>query len=121
MTLELSMYLLSGVLFVVCCLIGVIWNQKNAEIKEHSRLIEMKANESRLSDLDKKMEKEMEQMAANNNRLIEKLEDRHNKDLEFVSSGFRDQINSLRDQMKNVETNIIRQMEFMFNSHVQNK
>lgn len=121
MTLELSMYFLSGVLFVVCCLVGVIWNQKNEEIRKHAILIESKANESRLTELDRKMEKDMESMALSNERLIDKLQQRHDKDLESVSSGFRDQMNSLRDQMKNVESNIIRQMEFMFNSHNQNK
>jgi len=120
MTLELSMYFLSGVLFVVCCLIGVIWNQKNAEIKEHSRLLELKAGHDRLNELDSRFDKELHSMRDNNEKLIEKLERRHDKDLESVSTGFREQINGMREQMVKMESNIMRHMELLFNNSKNN-
>lgn len=118
---EILTWVLSGCFVILSALFGVVWNLLRAEAKEHSRLLEMKANNDRLTDLDHRMEKEMDSMRDSNEKLIEKLQMQHDKDLNGVTAGFREQINSLRDQMKTVEINIIRQMEFMFNAHNKDK
>ena len=36
MTQELAMYFLSGVLFVVCCLIGAVYKDNKEKLQEHT-------------------------------------------------------------------------------------
>lgn len=118
---EILTWVLSGCFVILSALFGVVWNLIRAETREHLRLIESKANSAMLTDLAHRMEKEVESVRDNSERLIEKLQVQHEKDLNGVTAGFREQINGLRDQMKNVEANIIYRMEFMFNSHNQGK
>lgn len=116
MTLELAMYFLSGVLFVVCCLIAVIWNDNKAKLQEHARQIELKANGDKLAELDLRLEKELTEMARYNEKLIEKLENRQLRDIEIVSSNFREQVSGLKEAMQAMEKNILQQMSIMFSA-----
>ena len=114
---EVLSWILSGAFVILSALFGVVWQLLRAESKEHARQIELKANADRLTELDKRFEKDMQAMAENNEKLIEKLELRQQRDIEAVSSGFREQITGIKDQIRTMENNILRQMEFMFNSH----
>lgn len=114
---EVLSWILSGAFVILSALFGVVWQLLRAESKEHARQIELKANADRLTELDNRFEKDMKTMAENNEKLIEKLELRQQRDIEAVSSGFREQITGIKDQIRTMENNILRQMEFMFNSH----
>lgn len=118
---EVLTWILSGCMVILSALFSVVWSMIRAETKEHARQIELKANADRLQDLDRRMEKELQDMQANNEKLIEKLEYRQQRDIEAVSAGFREQISSIKDSMKVMEANILKQMEFMFNSIRENK
>jgi hypothetical protein len=117
MTLELSMYLLGGAMFVLSCLFTVVWKLLREEAKEHGRQLELKASTDRLSELDNRFDKELQSMRENNEKLIDKIQLRHDRDIEAVSAGFREQISGIKEAMAGMERNIIRQIEFMFNSH----
>lgn len=116
---EVLSWILSGAFVILAALFGVVWNMLRSEAKEHARQIEMKANSDRLTELDNRMERDMQDMAKNNERLIEKLEARQLRDIEIVSSGFREQVSGLKDAMTAMEKNILQQMSIMF--HNQNK
>jgi len=113
---EVLTWILSGCFVILSALFGVVWNLIRAETKEHSRLLELKANSDRLVELDRKMEKDMESIVSNNARLIEKLEQRQQRDIEIVSSGFREQISGLKEAMQAMEKNILQQMSIMFHN-----
>lgn len=118
-SVEVLTWVLGGCFVVLSTLFGVVWSMLRAEAKEHARQIELKANNDRLTELDNRMERDMQDMAKNNERLIEKLEARQLRDIEIVSAGFREQVSGLKEAMAAMEKNILQQMSIMF--HNQNK
>lgn len=114
MTLELAMYFLSGVLFVVCCLIGVIWSDNKSKLQEHARQIEMKANSERLVELESRMISDMKAADSRWERLFDKQDEKHARDNETIRNDFREQLVQIREQVRQTEANILAQMKMLF-------
>lgn len=113
-TLEALTWIGSGVGTLIIIFVATIYKLLREEAKEHARQIELKASNDKLEDMEVRIEKDMKTMSYNNERLIEKLERRQEKDIEAVSAGFREQINGIKEAMSTMERNILSQIAIMF-------
>lgn len=120
MTLELAMYFLSGVLFVVCCLIGVVYKDNKDKLSEHSRQIEQKASSDRLSELENKLSTDMKSEYDRWERLFDKQDLKHQREAESIRNDFKEQLQQIREQIGRSEANILAQMNLLFRSNHKN-
>lgn len=116
MSIEVLSYILSGAVFLLSVLGGVVWTMLREESKEHSAKIELKATESRVNDLEIKFEKDLNSLRENNERLIDKLQIQHEKDMSMLSAGFNTQIIAVKETVQNMERNILQQLAIMYGS-----
>lgn len=117
MNLELAMYFLSGTLFIVCCLVGVIWSGNNKKLDEHSKQIESKAAQERLAELENRMSVGMKEAEERWERLFDKQDAKHVREAESIRNDFREQLIQIREQINKTEHTILSQMNLLFKAN----
>lgn len=116
-SIEVLVWILGGACVVISAMIGVIWTWVREEARKQDQLIELKANDTRLTELDARFERELTAMREGNEKLVEKLQQRHDRDLDTLSTGFKDQIAGIKEQMSSMERNILQQLAIMFGNN----
>ena len=114
---EINSWIISSAGFLLSVLFGVIWNFTRLEIRELKQQNEQKVDNNRFLSLESKFNKDLEDMKDNSERLIDKLQSRHDKDLDAMQSNFREQMTQIREQVRASETNILNQMNLLFKSN----
>lgn len=99
--------ILGGVIGFVSVLCGIIWNMLQKKIDDNTEQLRTKAEAGRLDDMETKWHYELNSVREANEKLVNKLEVRHDKEIEQMS-------HRLGEQIKNVETNILNQLKLMF-------
>lgn len=117
MTLELSMYLLGGAIFVLTCLFGTVWGFMRQEAKDHALKLDQKVDNGRFHELEARFTKELDSVKENGEKLIDKLQSKHERELESMQSNFREQMQQIREQVRQTETNILNQMNLLFKAN----
>lgn len=120
MSNEVLTYILSGAVFLLSVLFGVVWTLLRDESKEHATKLEQKATEARVNDLEVKFDKDLSAMRESNERLVDKLQARHEKDMDSLSAGFNIQITGVKELVQNMERNILQQLAIMYGSRKSN-
>ncbi len=103
---EIVIWMLTGIVTLLSILIGAIWKLLRAEAKEHSELIKGKADNDRLHEAEERWKQDLTMVREGNERLISKLENRHDKELEQMGT-------RLGDQIRTTENNILAQIRLM--------
>ena len=85
-----------------------------AESKEQADQIKKKADSDRLHEVEARWQQDLVNVKESNEKLIGKLEQRHDRELDALA-------NRLQDQIKNTENNILTQMRLMIEVFKQNK
>jgi hypothetical protein len=77
-----------------------------AEAKEQAELIKKKADSDRLKESETRFSRELEVLKADNEKLISKIEGRHERDMDSMEK-------RLSDKMETLEANLMRQMQLI--------
>ncbi len=103
---EVLVYVLSGAMTLITLLIGVVWKMLRAESHVQSKTIEKKADTERLHEVEIRWQSELSSVKEGNEKLITKLEQRHDRDLDQLSA-------RLTEQIRATEGNILAQIRLM--------
>ncbi len=98
---------------ILAAFFTVIWGMVRKEANEHAIKIEQKVDQSRFHELEGKFDKDITLMRTNNEKVIEQLSHRHDKDLATMSQSFKDQLETVRSQILSTEANILAQMRLI--------
>ncbi len=104
--IEVTIWILTGALSLVTILSGTIWKMIRDEAKEQAKKIDQKADQDRVHDIENRWTTELSSVRDNNEKLVNKLEQRHDRELDAMAS-------RLSDQIRNSETNILTQIRLM--------
>ncbi len=105
-SVETLVWILTGIMPLIIILSGTIWKLIRDEAKEQAKQIEKKADSERLHDAETRWTSELASVRDNNEKLVNKLEQRHDKEMDALAS-------RLSDQIRNSETNILTQIRLM--------
>ena len=105
-TIETLVWVLSGVVPLICILIGVIWKMLRDESKEHTENIKKKADKERLVESEIRWSEDLKSISEDNKELISRIESRHERDLTQMED-------RLSSQIRNSEANILQQLTLM--------
>ena len=106
MASEFMTWILSGVLAIIGVLVGTLWSIVRGENASQDAAIKVKANQTSLDDSEKRWEKEFERLRHDNERVIEKIENRHDKEMAMMES-------RLCTKIESMEGNVLRQIELI--------
>lgn len=106
MNVEQILGLLGGAIAVIGTLIGIIWNMVRNESAKQAERLEKKADVDQLREVSASLRLEITDVRDNSEKLINKLEQRHDKELEQLA-------HRVGEQMRAVEQNILTQIRLM--------
>ena len=106
MNVETLVWVLTGALTLISILGGVIWKLVRDEAKEQSQMLRSKADNDRLQDAETRWTTELNAVKENSEKLVNKLEVRHDKEMEQMAT-------RLGEQIRNTENNILTQIRLM--------
>lgn len=104
--IETLVWFLTGAVTLISVLGGAIWKLIRDEAKEQAEQIKRKADTERLHDAELRWSNELNSVREGNEKLINKIEARHDRELDQMAS-------RLSEQIKNSESNILSQMRLM--------
>lgn len=105
-SVEVLVAILGAAMTIITVLGGVVWSMLRAEAKEHTEQIKGKADNERLHEIEARWQSELVAVKTDSERLITKLEDRHNREIDQLAT-------RLGDQIRNSETSILAQIRLM--------
>jgi biopolymer transport protein ExbB/TolQ len=110
MSQEVWLWILSGILGVLASMIAVIWSLLRAEQKAQDDAIEEvrkhKADKDAVEDAGKRVEKEIDRIKFEHERVIDRVELRFEREMVNMES-------RLCTKIAEMEANVIRQIELM--------
>ncbi len=106
MGIDVLLWGLGGLATLIAILSGALWKITREEKKEHGELIRQKADNDQVTNLEARLTSELASVRDGNEKLINKLEARHDKEIEQLAS-------RLGESIRNSETNILTQIRLM--------
>lgn len=106
MTTEFWMSVMGVAMFLITALGGALWVMLRAEAAEHADQLKGKADNERLQEIEVRWQAELVSVRTDNERLISKLEDRHNREVDQLAT-------RLGEQIRSTETSILAQLQLM--------
>ncbi len=106
MSIENLIWVLTGAVTLIAFLGGAIWKILRDESKDHAKKIDEKADIDRLHESETRWLYELNAVKEGNEKLITKLEARHDRDLDQMAT-------RLSEQIRNTEQNILSQLRLM--------
>lgn len=98
------LFILTAAITVIGTLFKIIHGRIQEDLQRHAAKIEAKADATKVSDTEHRLEREINAAKNENTRILDKLETRIDRDLQLVESRFLTRVDSL-------EANISKQME----------
>lgn len=105
-SVETLVWVLTGAVTLISILSGVIWKMVRDEAKEQSNQIKSKADNDRLHEAEARWSTELSAVKENSEKLVNKLEIRHDREIEQMAQ-------RLTDQIRTTEANILTQLRLM--------
>lgn len=103
---ETLVWVLGGVMTVISTLGGIIWTMIRAEAAKQAEEIQRKVDVSRLHEAEQRWAQELNMVRDGSEKLVNKLEVRHDKEMEQMAS-------RLGEQLRSTEQNILTQIRLM--------
>lgn len=100
---DTLVWILGGALALISTLGGALYTMIRTEAANHAEQIKGKASEGDLIRLETRWQGELHAVRDGGEKLVAKLEARHERDLEQL-------YNRITDQMRNMEINILSQL-----------
>lgn len=104
--IEITVWILTGVVSLIAILVGVIWKLIRQEAREQAEAIKRKADTERVLEVEKRWEQQLTSVKVDNDKLLTKLETRHDKEMDQLSQ-------RLSEAIHNSEANILAQIKLM--------
>lgn len=104
--IETLVWILSIAMSLITILGGVVWQMLRAEAKDHSEQISKKADTERLHEIENRWASELVTVREGNEKLINKLEQRHDREIDQLGQ-------RLGEAIRSSETNILTQIRLM--------
>lgn len=104
--IETLVGILTIAMTIISVLGGVVWNMLRQEAKEHAEQISKKVDTDRLHEAEQRWQSELITVREGNEKLVNKLEARHDKEMDALAT-------RLGEQIRNTETNILTQIRLM--------
>ena len=115
MPTEVIVWVFPGILFIVTVLVGVIFKFNREEFKELKDSNE--EQNKRFQDLESKIAKSNNEIREEAMKMIEKTQQRSDRDIELLRSDMRESMTQMREALRSTETNILNQMTLLFRSN----
>lgn len=96
----------SGLFTFIFAIVGIIWKLVRDEAKNQADQIKEKADADDVQALEHRLQLEITTAKAETEKLVNKLEAKHDKEIDQLSA-------RLTDQIKSTETNILMQLKLM--------
>lgn len=103
---ETLVWVLTGAMTLMGTMGGIIWKLVRDEAKEQASQIRNKLDIDRLTAAEDRWKQEIEEVKTNSEKLVNKLEVRHDKEMEQMA-------HRLGEQIRNTENNILTQIRLM--------
>jgi len=103
---DTLVWVLTGVVTLVGSLSGIIWKLVRDEAKGQAEILKEKADNDRVTELEHRFQAEISEAKADTEKLVNKLEAKHDKEIDQLSA-------RLTDQIRSTETNILTQLRLM--------
>lgn len=104
--IETLIWILTGCTALISILSGTVWSLIRAEAKEQAEQIKKKADSERVHEVEARWQQDLVNVKESNEKLINKLELRHDRELDALAT-------RLGEQIRNTENNILTQMRLM--------
>lgn len=101
------LWAVSGLFTLIFTVVGIVWKLLRDEAKSHSDQIKDKADADDVAAIEHRLQSEILAAKADTEKLVNKLEAKHDKELDQLSA-------RLTDQIKSTEANILMQLKLMF-------
>lgn len=115
MPTEVIVWVFPGILFILTVLLGTVYKFHQQEIRD------LKDNNEdqnkRFQALESHINKSNNEIREEAIKMIEKSQQRSDKDIELVRADFREQMSQMREAMHRMESNIISQMKMLITAH----
>ena len=105
-SIEVLVSILGGLITLLGIVSTTVWNMIRAETKEQAEQIKKKVDHDRLRESEIRFSRELEVLKADNDKLISKIEGRHERDMDTMEK-------RLTDKMETLEANLMRQMQLI--------
>lgn len=105
-SVETLVWVLGGALTLLSTLGGIIWTMIRNEAAKQAEELSKKVDASRLHEAEQRWAQELNAVASNGEKLVNKLEQRHDKEMEQMAV-------RLGEQIKTTEGNILTQIRLM--------
>lgn len=106
MDIATVMWILGGAVTLIYALGGAVFKMLRDESKQQAELIRQKADSDRLDEAEARWQNELQQVRDGNEKLIDKLENRYDRELVALAE-------RLSDQIKTSENNILNQLALL--------
>jgi len=103
---AVTLWIAGGLFTFITMLVGVVWKLLRDESKGHAEAIKEKADATRMTEMEHRLQSEIAEAKADTEKLVNKLEAKHDKEIEQLSA-------RLTDQIRSTETNILAQLKLM--------
>lgn len=110
MNVEQWLAVLGGAITVIFTLVGIIWNMVRKESEKQAEQLGRKAEVDQLREISASLRLEIDDVRDNSEKLVNKLEQRHDKELEQLAHRFGE---SMRVMEQNILTHIRLMVEVM--------
>lgn len=103
---DVLLWIGTGLFTFILTLVGVVWKLLRDEAKEQAAQLKEKADADRVHEMEGRWQLELNAVRENSERAIGKLEVRHEKEMEQLST-------RLSEQIRITESNIMSQLKLM--------
>lgn len=118
MPLETLSWMLPAALFLLTVLFSTVWYFVRQEVQELKNNDE--ANNKRFLALESKITTTNSEIREEATRMIEKSQQRSDRDIELLRSDMRESMAQMREALRSTETNILNQMNLLFRANNSN-
>jgi len=108
-------WMLSGALFLLTILFGTVWYFIRSEVQSLKDADEH--NNDRFLKIESKLEKGLSEMREEAKHMVEKSQQRADRDIELLRSDMRDQMAQMREALRSTEQNILNQLNLLFRAN----
>lgn len=98
--ISAMIWILGGAMGIIGILVGVLWNMTRAEQKAQDEAIAKKADLHKVEEGEKRWEKEVDRLRFEHERVIDKVENRFEKELSAMESRLGEKIDLILEILK---------------------
>jgi len=100
MSMEIAIWVLGGAVSIIGMLVATLWQMTRAEQKAQDEAIRDKADKTTVSDSQLRHDKEFDRIREEQTRLMDKADERHQRELSAMESRLSSKIDLILELLK---------------------